>query len=69
MRSRKKFHIVLGAILIAAGYYLIYGDALIGSANSIGIDYRDFTLSPGIVLMGVGMYLIITAFIGKKGNK
>lgn len=70
MPTRKKFRIIIGAICVTLGYYLIYGDAVIGHASSIGVDYRDFTLSPGIVLIGVGLYLIINTFInkGKKGD-
>lgn len=68
MPTRKIFRIVLGVFFFVVGYYLIYGDALIGNSSSIGVDYRDFTLSPGIVLMGIGMFLIINTFFGRKDD-
>jgi hypothetical protein len=44
--------IILGLVLVVIGYMLVYGPK------------GDYLFSPGLVLMGVGMYLVIKSLLG-----
>lgn len=60
----KKAYYVLGTVLIFCGWYLIYGG--ISNTYSHGIQMRDMLFSPGITLMGVGMFIIAKTWLGKR---
>lgn len=59
----KKTYYILGAVLIFCGWYLIYGGHY---TNSYGVQMRDMLFSPGITLMGAGLFIIAKTWLGKR---
>ena len=54
---------VIGGALILSGYYLVYGGIDIVSD---GVEMRDVLFSPGMVLMGAGMFIIAKTWMGRR---
>jgi hypothetical protein len=59
MMFRDVVSIVVGLALAGSGLYLVYGAFTVGSLGDTGLQIRDVTLSPGIVLTGGGLFLVI----------
>ncbi len=59
-----KTYYILGVALIFCGYYLIYG----GFHNTYndGAQMRDVLFSPGITMMGAGLFIIAKTWLGKR---
>ena len=60
VRFSRTVYIVLGGTMLLSGYYLVYGGIDIVKG---GVEMRDVLFSPGIALMGAGMFLIIKTWI------
>lgn len=63
VRFAKPVYLVFGAGLFITGITLVYGTSGI---ESTGVDMRDILFSPGIALMGAGIYMIIMTILGKR---
>ncbi len=50
--------LALGGLLFLAGLALVYGGFVTKPLGDTGLQIREVTLSPGIGLMGVGLYLV-----------
>lgn len=52
-------YLVLGTALFLAGLWLVYGDVAQRPLGESGLTLREFTFSPGLALMGGGLFLVI----------
>jgi hypothetical protein len=59
MNGRALLSIVSGTALFAIGLSLIYGSIADETLPDSGLLYPDALLSPGIALMGAGLFLVI----------
>lgn len=54
---------IIGGALLFSGYYVVYGGIDI---IHNGIEMRDALFSPGIALMGTGMFVIARTFLAGR---
>ena len=59
----KRTNYILGGIFLVSGYALVYGGI---DTISSGVELRDVVFSPGIALMGAGLYLIVKTKLGLR---
>ena len=57
---------MLGATMIATGFFLVYGTVGWVSAEDDNIMLRDVLISPGFALMGAGLYIILRFIIFRR---
>lgn len=50
----------IGTALFAAGLALIYGGFVTEPLGESGLQVRDVTFSPGVALMGAGLFLAVS---------
>jgi hypothetical protein len=62
VRFSKPVYLLIGASMLITGASFVYGDT--GMLQN-GAQMRDALFSPGIVLMGAGIYTIIMTVLGK----
>ncbi|MGD8514028.1 MAG: hypothetical protein PVF52_00335 [Granulosicoccaceae bacterium] len=63
VRFSKPVYLLIGASMFIAGASFVYGDT--GMLQN-GAQMRDVLFSPGIVLMGASLYIIIMTLLGKR---
>ena len=57
--QRRILTVIPGSALFATGLYMIFGPHTHEIMEDTGLQYRDVLFSPGLVLMGVGLLLLI----------
>jgi hypothetical protein len=63
VRLPKPVYLAFGTGLFTGGFSLVYGTR--GIENT-AVDMRDILFSPGIALMGAGLYMLIMTVLGKR---
>ena len=63
LRFSKPVYLVLGVTLFSTGLYFLYGTYGIVSK---GVVMHDIFFSPGIALMGAGLYIIVMTLRGRR---
>ena len=60
---RRILTLIPGCVLFATGLYMIFGRHAYEIMENTGLQYRDVLFSPGLVLMGGGLFMLIVTLV------
>ena len=64
--KKRLFLVILSVALTCAGFYLVYGNYQATVPGNEHLDIRHGLFSPGLAMIGAGLYIFIRFIIFRK---